>query len=555
MTKKKRPRSAASSNLFDPASTSLSPTPPPINADIFNNDKSTWSKSKKKRMRLKRKNEEERQRNKITVQSNYTENGNNSGTSVAQDDETTTKKKNKRQRTNSLDFSSKVRRTSQAYTVSYEGKKALSDIGGGQGDPLTDPAISPCIDKKKSKKKRNKSVSVQSNNQNISQTTSTVAPDAKPGNRKNKNKTSKKNSDDEVPKMPNLPGKKQPKEQSTLLTTPAKLQVTPPKMMSTLQKSFLERLTSSRFRELNEELYTHSSQHSFKHFTDNPELFEQYHIGFRKQVKEWPVNPVDVIYKKILNWWRRQQNQDDKEAKKNGKRGMKNKNKLVVADFGCGDAKLAERLLSVQITNGNDKDSIGELSSKNNKNSGKATSFWCPFEVHSFDLVSGGNKLVTPADMCNVPLPNESVDVGVYSLALMGTNVADFVREGWRVLKFGGCLRVAEVRSRFEASANEDEEEREGGGKRGKMNNGMKLKRNAAAQFGNKKSNNGMDSAQPLMLIDEFLSLMERCGFQCTNFDRNNKMFLFMDFIKVDGSKGLSKNEEFSAKPCIYKRR
>jgi len=503
-------------------------------------------------MRLKRKKAEER--NKISVQSKSTENGNNSGTSAAQDDEITTKNKNKRQRTNSSDLSIDGR-TRQAHNASSEGKKALSDIGDGQVDPLTDPAITPCIDKKKSKNKKNKSVSVQSNNQEISQTTSTVNPDAKPGNRKMKNKTRKKNSDDEAHKMPNPFGKnEQPKEQSATSTTPAKLQVTPPKMMSTLQKSFLERLTSSRFRELNEDLYTHSSQHSFKHFTENPDLFEQYHIGFRKQVKEWPVNPVDVIYKKILNWWRRQQSQDDKGVKKNGKKGMKNKNKLVVADFGCGDAKLAERLLAIKITNDNGKGCIGEPSSKNKKNSGKAT-FWCPFEVHSFDLVSGGNKLVTPADMCNVPLPNESVDVGIYSLALMGTNVADFVREGWRVLKFGGYLRVAEVRSRFETAANEDKEGREGGGKRGKMNNGMKLKCNAAAQFGIKQYNNGMDSTQPLMLIDEFLSLMERCGFQCTNFDRSNKMFLFMDFIKVDGSKGLSKNEEFSAKPCIYKRR
>ena len=92
--------------------------------------------------------------------------------------------------------------------------------------------------------------------------------------------------------------------------------------MSTLQKSFLERLTSSRFRELNEELYTHSSQHSFEHFTENPELFDQYHVGFRKQAKEWPINPVDVIYKKIVNGWKKGQMESNKDdvSNKNGEK-------------------------------------------------------------------------------------------------------------------------------------------------------------------------------------------------------------------------------------------
>lgn len=273
-------------------------------------------------------------------------------------------------------------------------------------------------------------------------------------------------------------------------------------------------------------------------------------MGFRKQVKEWPVNPVDVIWKKIVGGWKKQQQQSQQNGTDND--DGNEKKKLIVADFGCGDAKLAERLLSMQISsNENVGSNEASKSKKKKKNKSSPNNSWCPFEVHSFDLVSGGNPLVTPADMCNVPLPKESIDVGVYSLALMGTNVADFVREAWRVLKFGGCLRVAEVRSRFETASGGDMEEG-GGGKRGKSNNGQKHQRNASKT---NKDNNGAESTQPLMLIDEFLSLMERCGFECTNLDRNNKMFVFMDFIKVDGSRGLSDKERFSAKPCIYKRR
>ena len=353
--------------------------------------------------------------------------------------------------------------------------------------------------------------------------------------------------------------------------------------MSTLQRTFLERLTSSRFRELNEELYTHSSQHSFEYFTKNPELFDQYHVGFRKQVCEWPVNPVDVIYKKIVSDWRK--DRSEKKSKNDGtmpdrksskSTGAHTKQQVVVADFGCGDAKLAQRLLSLKI--GKDgqtlTQSAASTSSKKKKNSKQATqsSAICPFKVYSFDLVSGGNKLVTPADMSKVPLPNESIDVGVYSLALMGTNVADFVREAYRVLKFNGVLKVAEVRSRFETDSTGIERDdndtmsggTSGGGKRGKLNNGKKfslLKKKQQQQSGDHTtkprddSNGNSTSQQPLMLLDEFIALMERCGFECTQLERSNKMFLFMYFVKVDGSNGLSEKERFTAKPCIYKRR
>ena len=176
--------------------------------------------------------------------------------------------------------------------------------------------------------------------------------------------------------------------------------------------------------------------------------------------------------------------------------------KTVIADFGCGDAKLAEKLLALRI--GKDGKTLAQASTKK-------TASCSPFEVHSFDLVSGGNPLVTPADMSSVPLPDEAVDVAVYSLALMGTNVADFVREAWRVLRFNGVLRVAEVRSRFEtASGGTPDEEDETNNKRGKSNNG---KRHHPAKFGggnraNKRNptDDGVGDAPPqhLMLLDDF---------------------------------------------------
>lgn len=483
-------------------------------------DPSTWSKSKKKRMRKKRKREEAAK--KLAMD----------GEEATQPDVSSSKKHRASGDDDSHDGSKtqKLKRTKQSPSSSEEESNIVGELDSTKqfpSDPINgQDGSSSNKKKKKNKKKKNKgSAADDTPSSNTSNVSSMTTDD-----------TSGENSNNRKPQM--------------------KISLPKPSMMSTLQKAFLERLTSSRFRELNEELYTKPSQDSFKQFTDNPELFDQYHVGFRKQVKEWPVNPVDVICKKVVNAWKKEMHQGAQiySNTNNKKKLRENIEKVMVADFGCGDAKLAERLLSLKV--GKDGQLTNQPSPKGNKGKQRGD---CPFDVRSFDLVSGGNPLVTPADMSNVPLPDESVDVGVYCLALMGTNVADFVRESWRVLKFNGVLRVAEVRSRFETSAAEPE--RSSDKQKGKFGNHKKLKSRNNMHHNNNKRNKTNDNndeddiPKPLMLLDEFMALMQRCGFQCTNLDRSNKMFLFMDFIKVDGGSGLSEHENFSAKPCIYKRR
>ena len=240
---------------------------------------------------------------------------------------------------------------------------------------------------------------------------------------------------------------------------------------SSLQKSYAARLSGSRFRILNEELYTTTSSTAFDRFQTNPELYDQYHEGFRHQVESWPFNPVDVIYRWIT------------------KKYASESDKVVVADFGCGDAELGKRLL--KVSGGKKKD--GE----------------CPFEVHSFDLVASCD-IVTAYDMANVPLKDKSVDVGIFCLALMGTNVGDFLREAHRVLKSNGRVKVAEVRSRFESTSGKDE-------------------------------------------LDNFIKSLELLGFDCVKVDRSNKMFVLMELKK--NSKKPEKTVDITVKPCIYKRR
>lgn len=240
---------------------------------------------------------------------------------------------------------------------------------------------------------------------------------------------------------------------------------------SNLQKSFRARLSGSRFRLLNEELYTTTSKSAFKRFSENPALYDEYHEGFRHQVEQWPVNPLDSLVTSLKNV-------SAKSTKDTA---------LVVADFGCGDAQLAKSLINLKREGGKDA-----------------------FKVHSFDLVAA-NEHVTACDMANVPIERETVDVGVFCLSLMGTNLADFIRESHRVLKPKGILKIAEVRSRFESNSGSDVE------------------------------------------LNDLLKALDKLGFECINIDRSNKMFFLLELQK--NGKTPDKKLEFTAKPCIYKRR
>ena len=257
---------------------------------------------------------------------------------------------------------------------------------------------------------------------------------------------------------------------------------------SSLQQAFMERLSGSRFRILNEELYSHSSTESFHRFTTNPKLFDEYHTGFRQQVQSWPENPIDWIVNSVTFHQKKVQSSSSISSP------------LIVADFGCGEATLAEKLLQI---------------SHKKKNTSPPS-----FVIHSLDLVSNGNPLITACDMAHTPLTTASVDIGVFCLSLMGTNVADFIREAYRVLKPKGILKIAEVRSRFEEGSNN-----------------VKTKRHDQS------------------ILDQFMESMQQLGFRSTSINQNKSlMFLLLDFIKMD-TQIPDPHLVVNLKPCIYKRR
>jgi len=68
-------------------------------------------------------------------------------------------------------------------------------------------------------------------------------------------------------------------------------------------------------------------------------------------------------------------------------------------------------------------------------------------KTHSFDLVSSAPHVIA-CNMASVPLESASVDVAVFSLALMGTDYGLFLLEATRVLRHKGWLWIAEVSTR-----------------------------------------------------------------------------------------------------------
>ncbi|XP_063635618.1 uncharacterized protein LOC134806340 [Cydia splendana] len=219
---------------------------------------------------------------------------------------------------------------------------------------------------------------------------------------------------------------------------------------NSLRERMIAKLQAAQFRYLNEKLYTSSGTEAKELFQADPAAFETYHQGYQQQIKKWPVNPLDLIVKRI----------------------MKMPKTHLIADMGCGSATLSRRI---------------------------------PQKVRSFDLVASSPG-IEACDMAHTPLLSASVDVVVYCLALMGTQLAEYLAEGNRVLKTGGHLLIAEVESRFDK-------------------------------------------------LEDFTRGVERLGFKFLKTDQSHKVFYFMEFKKIQEASKKARHVPLTLKPCLYKRR
>jgi hypothetical protein len=120
----------------------------------------------------------------------------------------------------------------------------------------------------------------------------------------------------------------------------------------------------------------------------NPQEWELYHTDLETLRTEWDVDPLQEAIKHC--------------SMSQG---------LVIGDFGCGTAKLAEAV------------------------EGRHT-------VHSFDHIAINDKVVACDVAAGVPLPDESLDLAIFSLSLMGSNWRDQLVEAWRCLKPTGQVRI-----------------------------------------------------------------------------------------------------------------
>jgi ribosomal RNA-processing protein 8 len=147
---------------------------------------------------------------------------------------------------------------------------------------------------------------------------------------------------------------------------------------------------------MNKVFNTSNSDTIHEKIKQDPQYLVQYHEKLDETRKLWTVDPVKVIANKINNL-----PIPDRIIAK-----------MVIGDFGCGRARLAELL--------------------NNK-------------VYNFDHHNILGENVIACDMKRTPLEKERLDVTVFSLSLMGQNWTEYIAEAKRCLRKKGTLMIAET--------------------------------------------------------------------------------------------------------------
>ena len=302
----------------------------------------------------------------------------------------------------------------------------------------------------------------------------------------------------------------------------------PTTKLTPLQASMRAKLAAARFRHLNQTLYTTPSASALKLFTESPEMYDEYHSGFRQQVAVWPENPVDSYIQEVQirgAAGRSVKNKDRKDWKQKGGEGgdgagvqggpkplPRTHGTCTIADLGCGEARLAGELQGVVKRMG--------------------------LRVLNFDL-RASSELVQVADIADLPLVDGAVDVAVFCLALMGTNWTDFVDEAWRVLRWRGELWVSEIKSRFGRKGSGGVVEHSVGNKKRKLGG-----RKEDGTIGQENDEDMVDAEvddfegkRDETDVSAFVAVLRKRGFvldgeETEAVDLRNKMFVKMRFIK-----------------------
>lgn len=359
---------------------------------------------------------------------------------------------------------------------------------------------------------------------------------------------------------------------------------TPVSILTPMQAAMRQKLISARFRHLNQTLYTEPSLKALQLFARDPQMFEDYHSGFRQQVTTWPSNPVDTFIETIrsrgaVRLPNQKKPMKGKFAPKAKKPVVEDANDLkslalprtqgvsIIADLGCGDARLAQTFVD-----------SGDAHTLNLK-------------ILSYDLHSP-HPLVTKADISKLPLEDGSVDIAIFCLALMGTNWISFIEEAERILHWKGELWIAEIKSRFGrvGKGGKVVEHSVGGKRKAAALSKVKAKKAAEEQEGDEQAALAVevDGAESTKVeetdVGAFVDVLRRRGFLLksevygpkhaptesgiglkrgeASIDLSNKMFVKMEFIKAatptkgkgvpeEGEKREQKVEKFKKKKFL----
>lgn len=363
----------------------------------------------------------------------------------------------------------------------------------------------------------------------------------------------------------------------------------PTSNLTPLQSRMQSKLTSARFRHLNQTLYTTPSSSSLTLFTTTPEAYTAYHAGFRAQVGTWPENPIVGFIRDIEMRWRERRGvgRDVNGFRKKGKIAGGGEGVVrplptgrdgicTVVDLGCGDATLAASLrhLTAEATGTERKREKGK-GHGGGKEGGKGV-----LEIMSVDLAKGDGPnqgLVTVGDVTDLKalgIRDGSIDVAVCCLSLMGTNWVRVVDECARVTRDASEVWVAEIKSRFAKPKGArkggiGEKRKEKGGKRKKGDEEDEVEDEEMAALEEKKDAGETD-------VSAFVEVWRKRGFAlAADPEMGNKMFVKMRFLRVgraggghngvmsshprftvqDGPDSGAIDESKTLKPCVYKTR
>jgi len=153
--------------------------------------------------------------------------------------------------------------------------------------------------------------------------------------------------------------------------------------------------------ELHKKYKTMNSENLHKHFQENPKDWKDYHKISKENEKSFPTEeiPRNIIIEHLNK--------------------LPGKKQKIIADLGCGEGEINDYF-------------------KNNTR----------FKFHNFDHISC-KQTIKKQDIKNTELEDYSIDIGILSLAMWGSNCKDYITETYRILDTGGTLLIIEPYKRW----------------------------------------------------------------------------------------------------------